>query len=831
MEHRHEIIKFPDNSPIKVFIHKLGDVNMHWHRSLELLYIVSGEVKITEGGNLYTLKDDDIILINSKVPHSLSAENATMIAAQIKLDLLPVVHDDIKNYFFDCVSVSDDKDKYTAIKQCLANLLKFNVENGGDYSSLINISLSYRLMYELYVNFGKPENKTVGNQNEKLSRLNTLLEYINENYSDDLSLETLAGVVNVTPSYLSKSFKLLMGMTVSDYIKSIRLDQAAVLLSTTSYSTDIICEKCGFPNAHSFLTAFKEKYSALPSKWRKENKSRASIIDDPERTIGYNTTNSAILYSSVTDFINKYANASISAGGGAQIKYPQNVVTVSGGAGTKISGTEREILGVSRARELLMESVREMITELQCEVGFNFVKMHSVFDDDMMVYSEYDGAPHYNFSLIDNVYDFLLSVDLKPFVQLSFMPSALAAQKDKTTFYAKVIISPPKEMSKWNALVEKFVRHLIDRYGREEVESWPFAVWNEPFTSDSIFGLGTKEDYYELYANSFITIKSIDPEIKVGGPSHFAAFGKSNRMLIEFLSKMKERGCVPDFIDLHYYDTDMSRLYLDKNGMKISTLLSPRPGTFDEEMTRLQAELAESGFGDIPVYLTEWNSTTSHRDLLSDTCFKSSYIVKNALETYGKLQKGGYWLLTDLHEESYLEDKLFHGGLGMFTVNGIKKPAYFAYSFLSKLGDELITKGDGYFVTKRGDKYVILLYNYAHYSLAYSEEVGLNTSYTDRYSVFPESGIKEFCFSFQGAAGAYLAVHRIMNREHGSAFDNFINMGALEPLSKEETKWLKQITKPQIKKEIINAAGSLCAVLQPFEIRLIELSPYDGLMS
>ena len=94
-------------------------------------------------------------------------------------------------------------------------------------------------------------------------------------------------------------------MTVSDYIKNIRLHQATILLSTTNDGTELICEKCGFPNTHSFLAAFKEKYSTLPSRWRKENKSSYRIIDDPERTIGYQPANSAILYSSVTDFIEK----------------------------------------------------------------------------------------------------------------------------------------------------------------------------------------------------------------------------------------------------------------------------------------------------------------------------------------------------------------------------------------------------------------------------------------------------------------------------------------------------------------------------------------------
>ena len=822
MEHRHEIVNFPDNSPIKVFIHKLGDVNMHWHRSIELLYVVKGEVNITVGGTLFNLKDDDVILINSQVPHSLSAENATMIAAQIKLDLLTVIPDRMKNYSFDCVSVKDDKNKFANIKHCIASLLKFNVESS-NYISMLNISLCYKLMYELYLNFSSQRDRATDSRNEQLSRLNVLLGYINDNFAETLSLDKLAEIVSVTPAYLSKSFKQLMGMTVSEYIKNIRLHQATILLSTSHDGTELICEKCGFPNTHSFLAAFKEKYSTTPSRWRKANKNRFKIIDDPEKTIGYQPTNSAILYSSITDFIKKYADDTISSNEDNPIKYPRNEIVVTDKNVKHIHSAERSFLGVSRAKELLFESIRKMLTEVQREIGFKFIKMHSIFDDDMMVYSEFDGNPRYNFNFLDNIFDFLLSVNLKPFVQLSFMPSALATDKNKTTFYTNVITSPPKDVGKWNILVEKFVRHLISRYGKKEVESWPFAVWNEPFTSQKIFGFAKKEDYFNLYVNSYKTIKKTDPDISVGGPSHFAAYGKDNRNLKDFIEWTLKNECVPDFIDLHYYDTDMTRLYINKEGMKISTQLSPRAGTFGEETDKIKLLVESTANREIPIYLTEWNSNTSHRDLLSDTCFKSTYIVKNILENYGKLQASGYWLLTDFHEESLLEDKIFHGGLGLFTVNGIKKPAYFAYLFLSKLGDKLLSKGDGYFITQKDDKTIILLYNYSHYSAAYSEEVGINTSYTNRYSVFPDNGIKEFSFNFPKSSGSYLIVHQIMNRENGSAFDNFINMGAIEPLSTEETEYLANQTEPKIKKEILSSPLTLNIQLQPFEIRLVEI--------
>lgn len=133
--------------------------------------------------------------------------------------------------------------------------------------------------------------------------------------------------------------------------------------------------------------------------------------------------------------------------------------------------------------------------------------------------------------------------------------------------------------------------------------------------------------------------------------------------------------------------------------------------------------------------------------------------MKNLLETYDMFDANGYWLLSDLHEENLLNNKVFHGGLGMFTYNGIKKPAFFAFRFLAGLGDILLSKGDGYFITEREEGYSLLLYNYHHYSKAYSEDVGINTSYTDRYSVFPEQADREFCFEFPDLTETYRITH------------------------------------------------------------------------
>lgn len=831
MEQRHEVIEFPGNSPIKVFIHRIGDVDTHWHQSIELLYLARGNVDILLGGEMHRLAEGDLFLIGANIPHSLRSENATMIAVQIKLDFLTAVPRQLlQNGSF--LNLQDPRSKaypegLREIKHCIAKLLKINIE-GRPHISLLNVSLCYRLVYTLFAHYYCENTAKESQSYGQLERLQKLLDYINSHYQEPLPLDKLAQLVALTPAHLSKTFKQFMGVTLSEYIKTIRIQRAARYLTSTGYSIEEICDKCGFPNTHSFIDAFRAKYNDIPSRWRKTHRAATKIEADirNEKSIGYYNSDSSILYSSISDFIEEYAGQSA-----AILEEPmgeeaaERLVIHTDHPTQPLKHNERAMIGVSRAEELLWEPVQNMLRQAQQTIGFRYVKMHSILDDSMMLYSEYGDSVHFNFLLIDRVFDFLQSIGLKPYVQLSFMPKALAKNPDKTTFFADVITSVPNDYQKWNHLVKTLVLHLMERYGVDEVLSWPFAVWNEPFTSVKLFGFAKEQEYYELFANTWATLKAIDPRLQVGGPSHFSAHGKRDDSLFRFLSWAQSSKCLPDFLDVHYYDTDCSKVFLDSEGIKITTQLSASVTSFVEYSRGIHRELKQRGFGGIPIYLTEWNSTTSHRDLLSDTCFKSAYIVKNLLETCDCFGAVGYWLLTDLHKESLLNDKLFHGGLGLFTMNGIRKPAFHAFHLMSMLGDELIQRGDGYFVTKKGDDLVLLLYNYHHFSDAYANEVGINCTYTSRYSVFPDQKSKSVTLAFPDMKGSYTVTHSIVNRERGSAFDAFLKMGAVEPLTEADRAFLEAQSIPAIQKQTLEGALTLNITLEPFEIRCIQIQP------
>ncbi|HJZ02993.1 MAG TPA: hypothetical protein VJ305_19905, partial [Streptosporangiaceae bacterium] len=165
--------------------------------------------------------------------------------------------------------------------------------------------------------------------------------------------------------------------------------------------------------------------------------------------------------------------------------------------------------------------LREALRIAHDELGVRAVRAHGILDDDLGVYTEADGRAVHDFAGIDRVYDELMEIGLRPVVELSFMPAALARDPAQTVFTYGAIISPPKDWDRWAGLVGDLAAHLIQRYGRDEVVSrWAFEVWNEP--NLEVFWSGTPQEYFRLYDVSARAVKAVDPGLRVGGPSSAA---------------------------------------------------------------------------------------------------------------------------------------------------------------------------------------------------------------------------------------------------------------------------------------------------------------------
>lgn len=829
MEARHEIIPFDSGSPIKLFTHKLGDVTRHWHESLELLFVLAGEVTVLAGDFQTTLEPDDMLLINSNVVHELHSDDCVLIAVQIKLSKFDLPESLLDILYFDCNSKNaENPEKFYNLKRIIASMLQVNAV--GDESTLFrNRSLAYELLGDLVQHFKveKPSGET--NTHKHLERLNNILRYIGEHYQEQLTLGHLAEKEHLSAPYLSSFFEKYMGINFSTYYTNLRLEHAMRDLLYTDIPVEQIALKSGFSDPRAFVRAFKKRYNMVPSAYRKSFPAPAMPVrKDPLLSINYLDFKPENYFHILSQYLPDTAPAQ-------PVQKAEHTLAVGEVDSTakkqQLQHKWRTFIGVGRAKELLFADVQDMLRRLQRSVGFRYIRFHGIFSDDMLVCkARKDGSLQFSFTMIDKALDFILSIGLKPLIQFSFMPSAIAEDPQKTIFDIPFTVSPPRRMEDWNLLVSQFLFHIRSRYGTEEIRSWLYSVWNEPDTSIQMFGFGNFGQFFDLYENTWQTVTAFDPLLTFGTPSLYPTTQHEINWLKQFVSFARQKNCMPQFVDIHYYSDNFEDFDNSKSTFSSPASYRGDAEHFEKFVTNMKMLMAEEHLSELPLYITEWNLTVSHRHLINDTCFKATYLVKNFLETYDRTDAVGYWSLTDLIEESQPAEELFHGGLGLFTQNGIRKAHYHAMELMARLGDTLIDSGKGWFITRQGDKISMLLYNYEHFDPLFLEQ-GFGLTLTGRDGIFPRRQNLEINLTLTNLNdGQYRLRESILNQEHGSAFDQWVSMGAPK-LGDEDAAWLDANSVPALHiQQAFSSHGRLpySALLAPHEVRLVEISPMDS---
>lgn len=418
---------------------------------------------------------------------------------------------------------------------------------------------------------------------------------------------------------------------------------------------------------------------------------------------------------------------------GNAIPLPELIIDATG-KGEKYVKFWTKCVGAGRANEGLRAGWLEQLALVKKHCGFEYVRFHGLFHDDMFVYKEVNGKPVYNWQYIDELFDRMLAIGVKPFVELGFMPKDLSIDDSMLQFWWKGHVSPPKDYGKWAELVAAFTRHCISRYGIEEVKTWYFEVWNEPNLRG--FWLGTRSQYFELYKVSAQAIKSIDPRLRVGGPST-SNFVPDDRFegeledktrhktlvvedinqlewkgvwIIAFLQYCKKEKLPVDFVSCHPYPTDWA---LDpttgKGGGRVRKVNATK-----EDLQWLQDNIRNSDYPDAELHCTEWSSSPSSRDATHDSLQAATYIIKANVDGIGLTDSLSYWTFTDIFEEKGGGDTMWHGGFGMINYQGIVKPSFHAYRMLNRLGNEVLYREEGVIITRfsQSKRLVALLYHY-----------------------------------------------------------------------------------------------------------------------
>jgi xylan 1,4-beta-xylosidase len=458
--------------------------------------------------------------------------------------------------------------------------------------------------------------------------------------------------------------------------------------------------------------------------------------------------------------------------------------------GTPLVHVWEHTVGSGHATLALRADYQRQLARAHAELGFGHVRFHGILDDDMgTLVDEYD-APVYSFFNADQIIDFLLSIGMRPFIELSFMPSMLASGSD-IVFHYRGNVTPPRDFAAWGTLITDLVGHWVERYGLGEVRQWWFEVWNEP--NLPAFWTGTRDDYFELYATTAKAIKAIDPALRVGGPA------TANNAWIPELIGFCQRARMPiDFISTHHYPTDA----FGKPGDDTPAQLAASR----RSVLREQAAVAQRDARGLPLYYTEWATSSNPFDELHDQPYAAAFIIKTCLEARDLVQGYSYWTFSDIFEENYFNSNAFHGGFGLLTIDGIAKPAYRAFELLHRLGDQILAvTGDhptvDCWVTRAANRVTILAVN----------------SQLPRHPVATETVTIELA----GAAIVSAIVERI-DDDHANARRAWVAMGSPERPLPGQVAALDAASR-LIAEPITHTAGTFALVLPPQGSALITV--------
>jgi xylan 1,4-beta-xylosidase len=309
-----------------------------------------------------------------------------------------------------------------------------------------------------------------------------------------------------------------------------------------------------------------------------------------------------------------------------------------------------------------------------------------VYDEDAQQQSVY------NFSYVDQAYDGLLANGVRPFVELSFMPKKLATSQILHAFWYKQNVAPPKDYGKWDDLITQLAKHLISRYGIDEVSQWYFEVWNEP-NLDFWGGDPRQATYFELYDHTARALKAVSPRLRVGGPATAQAAWAD-----VFIRHCADNHVPVDFVSSHVYGNDKAEDVFDTHEV------IPRDRMVCRAVSKVHEQIKASPMPDLPLFWSEFNASYMNEPEVTDTSYMGPWLADTIRQCDGLVNEMSYWTFSDVFEEQGVVKQPFYGGFGLIAAGGVPKPAYNAFRLLHQLGDQrLAVASESVLATRRKD--------------------------------------------------------------------------------------------------------------------------------
>lgn len=748
---------------------------LHSHSELEIIYVLTGAIKVTHSNKENLLKSNDVMLINMNDTHSIVFDSESLICKISLSYRLLVENIQNGNYLFSCNSTQDKVHSYIDIQNIIKRIM-LDLVSSKKKTSCYMRGLIYELLDILIEQFQIQIGINIKNS-EKDERLQFIFNYVNIHYQEPLHLEEIAELLYTSKSTISRLFKKETGIYFTEYLQRLRLSYAVKELLETQYPITKVAVDCGFSNPSIFSKVFQEKYHTSPSLYRKKKRNleiaEESISDKDWKLIQKSVK------STVLSLQEEYQNQNIELYDRPGVEYKKNRnVLVNAGA----------------IYNLTLANFQQHIQYLVEELGFSYVRIWNIFSHKMMILQDSNDLK-YNFNLIDQVFDFLINHHMKPFIDFGRRDDIAVSAEKQMVYQNEECIKFASEEA-WQRMFSAFLEHIMNRYGSEETEGWIYEFTADMREQNLFYDKQQNISYESIYAYGYKQIKKFMPNASVGG---FGAGISDVNRIVDWLTLSKHNGCAPDFVSIMafpYIHVCEGGIIYPKRVADIDIILDK----VEEISDLIKSQNLSS---DCKLFITEWNQTLSNRNYLNDSCFRATYIMRCIIRLWNIPDIVGLWMGSDWVSSYYDTSSIVNGGSGMITKDDIKKPVFYVLKFLNRLGPRFLKKGEQYIATKNGkNSYYILCENYKRYSPYYFIQNEDQLDLENLSLLFEDNNNKEVDIKLHDLPEREFCIKRhTIDPKDGSILGEWAKFEYEEQLEKSDIKYLNDICTPSLSME------------------------------
>ena len=673
--------------------------------------------------------------------------------------------------------------KYESIKYLIYSIVRLNsMDNVNSIytNRAISFSLFAQLMNDFSVNLEEADIKRTN-----YDTITKITAYINDHYSENLSLSSISKQFNYSIAYLSRLFKQSLDTNFIDYYDDLRVNNSLNDLLFSNKTIEEIALTHGFENSRSYFRAFTSIYKTYPSQYRKEFKkhSKNTILDSNE--LKKEAIEKILLLYEQASQRGNNPNHEITRDTEALVSVDYKNKT------TNLHSPQTKLLQLEDYKLIMDVDIQKCLKNIQKDINFEFITLSYIFEKEIKIIKYNPNEFSFSFITFDRIVSYLKSVSLKPYIKLIYDSNQISD-------------------ASFINLLDSFYNHLVNTYSKEETSSW---LINLSFENLETSNKKQTQVYSTLFYNFYTKTKKEIKGIKIGSPSFTKDSILKSSVYRDFLDHCKSKFIDLSFISILYQDTKNKDTLLTKNKDELKEFINHLKKTnlyFENKM------------------FFENINFSSSRCLLNDTLYSSSYLCKNLIENIKSISAYSKLGISDISNELLTNKEIFNGNNSFLTYNLLKKPSYYVYSMFSKLGNQLIKKSYNYMITSKENKIIILVNNYSHYSNLYAENEYYQKSEQERYHCFPKSTNIKFSFEINNLPYKDCKIKTTtISKNNGSSFDKWLEIGAPKVMTNDEIEKLKILSEPSIyiSNKIINESKlSVECNIAPLETKLIEIT-------